>query len=88
MRQNGRHHAVQFIANGGVIEPQRREPFARQHGVPHPVPRCLRLNRMRDAVHLDDQPRVETDKVEDIAAKRRLPSKMKSLSAEQLQLHP
>ncbi|MNT49659.1 hypothetical protein D3C72_1865240 [compost metagenome] len=88
IRQNSRHHAVQFVTNGGVVEPQRREPFSRQHGVPHLVLRRLRLNRMRDAVHLDDQPSIKTDEIEDIASKRRLPPKMKSLGAKQLQLHP
>src|SRR5690606_31480393 len=57
-------------------------------GVPHLVPVRPRLDRMGDAVHLYDQAPVETDEVEIITAKRRLPPKMKPLGAQQLQLHP
>ena len=80
--QYGMHHAVQILPDGAVPESEDPEAFARQHSISNLVMSGLCVLAVMPAVHFDDQPFLEADKVEEIASEGRLPTELKPLRAQ------
>ena len=70
---------LEVIPHGLVAEPQSPIPLAAKHAIPHTV--MLHTVLVRPPVDLDHQPASVADKVEKIAAKGGLTSKMPPLGA-------
>ena len=63
------------------VEAQGAKPAVREVVVTDGIVRRICIEAMLRAVDLDDQPRPQTDEVEDVAPERRLPAEVMTLPA-------
>jgi len=86
LRPDPIHHPVDVIPHSFIGEAQGPVAFAQKHRVTSPI--MVPAVFMRLPVHLDDQPASVADKVQEISAKGRLPSKVSALGAQPSEVFP
>jgi hypothetical protein len=81
-------HPVDVSIELVVPEPEHGEAFTAQDDVTDIVmPRLLVLG-MPPAIEFYNQPSAETDEIEEVAAKRRLPPEVEAVGPHPFQAHP